>query len=276
MTLIVALRTLDGIVLAGDTLATVSSSRNVMLKADVNCPSCANRFGISIEDQLARMPATTLSYAQKIFPFLGNYGVGVHNAGQLAGQTVYFWMRLLESQLRDEGWKPTSVLDVAEKIGTRAHELAKQEVPNLEQALDDWRIVGFQVSGYTGMEARTVHVGIGRETSFAEESGLGLSTAGETQMVKLLFETAAADEDDKPMLDQFALQDGVDYAKFLIQTSASFQRFSRKAATVGGSIDICLITPFDGFRWIRQTPLALMLGEQEWPERWTKQQSRQA
>jgi hypothetical protein len=261
LTLVVALRSLDGIVLAGDTLSTVNSSRNVTVKADVTCPSCSTRIGVSIEDQTARMPSSTLSHAQKIFPFLGRYGVGVHNAGQLAGQTVYFAMRLLQSELRKKPWEPESVLRVAEKIGERAHALARQEVPNLPQAADDWLLVGFQVSGYTNLDAQTVHVRVGREVSYGVEEGLGLSAAGESEITRLLFETAAKDEHDKPMIDQFALQDAIDYAEFLIQTTANFQRFSRKAPTVGGSTDISLITPFDGFRWIRRTQLAEMLGE---------------
>lgn len=53
----------------------------------------------------------------------------------------------------------------------------------------------------------------------------------------------------------FSLQDAIDYSKFLIRTTADFQRFSGNMPTVGGEIDIALVTNHRGFRWIAQKEL---------------------
>jgi hypothetical protein len=47
--------------------------------------------------------------------------------------------------------------------------------------------------------------------------------------------------------------------KFLIQTTADYQRFSGRLQTVGGDIDIALITNRNGFHWIAQKALYQML-----------------
>jgi hypothetical protein len=61
----------------------------------------------------------------------------------------------------------------------------------------------------------------------------------------------------------FSLQDAVDYAKFLIRTTADWQRFLGKFPTVGGDIDVALITNQAGFRWLEQKPLYRMLEREE-------------
>ena len=59
----------------------------------------------------------------------------------------------------------------------------------------------------------------------------------------------------------FSLQDAIDYASFLIRTTSEYQRFSGKWQTVGGDIDIALITNRNGFQWIKQKPLYKMLAQ---------------
>ncbi len=60
-------------------------------------------------------------------------------------------------------------------------------------------------------------------------------------------------------VDMFSLQDAIDYAKFLIRTTADYQRFSGRMPTVGGEIDVALITNRHGFRWIAQKSLYQLL-----------------
>src|ERR687892_711229 len=83
MTLIVSLRIPDGIVLAGDSLSTLMSGTEVQGDIDIVCPQCGHQHVQTAKLQVAALPATTLAYAQKIFPFLGEFGVGTSGAGQL-------------------------------------------------------------------------------------------------------------------------------------------------------------------------------------------------
>jgi hypothetical protein len=47
------------------------------------------------------------------------------------------------------------------------------------------------------------------------------------------------------------LQDAIDLAEFLVQTAIGFTRFRAGSPTVGGPIEIAAITKHDGFMWVR-------------------------
>lgn len=46
------------------------------------------------------------------------------------------------------------------------------------------------------------------------------------------------------------VQDAIDLARFLAETTVSFVRFLPGANTVGGVLDVATVTKFEGFRWI--------------------------
>ena len=48
------------------------------------------------------------------------------------------------------------------------------------------------------------------------------------------------------------LQDAIDYAIFLIRTTIDYQRFATMVPTVGGDIDVAIITHHGGFQWIQE------------------------
>ena len=63
----------------------------------------------------------------------------------------------------------------------------------------------------------------------------------------------------EPVIGALSLQDAVDYAEFLIQSTMGVQRFANMIPTVGGEIDIALITNYTHFRWIKAKSLARMI-----------------
>lgn len=48
------------------------------------------------------------------------------------------------------------------------------------------------------------------------------------------------------------LQDAIDLAEFLVQTTIGFSRFKPGAPTVGGPIELAAISKHEGFRWIKR------------------------
>ena len=50
------------------------------------------------------------------------------------------------------------------------------------------------------------------------------------------------------------IQDAIDLARFLVETTAGFVRFavSKQPKTVGGPVEIATITKHEGFRWIQR------------------------
>ncbi len=48
------------------------------------------------------------------------------------------------------------------------------------------------------------------------------------------------------------IQDAIDVARFLVETTIEFSRFMPGAPTVGGPVEIAAITKHEGFKWVRR------------------------
>lgn len=48
------------------------------------------------------------------------------------------------------------------------------------------------------------------------------------------------------------IQDAIDLAEFLVQTTMGFSRFTPGASTVGGPLEIAAITKHEGFKWVKR------------------------
>src|SRR5690348_1209101 len=100
MTLIVSLIIPDGIVIAGDSLATIIQYGTAAQgDVDVTCPNCQHKHTVPATLPSIPVPSTSFPYAQKIFPFDRTYGIGTAGAGQLNGKSIYFLMRQLEREI---------------------------------------------------------------------------------------------------------------------------------------------------------------------------------
>ena len=70
------------------------------------------------------------------------------------------------------------------------------------------------------------------------------------------------DNVDSPMLvtPGMPLLDAVDVARFLMETSLAFERLraDRQLKTIGGPVDLAIITRHDGFRWVQRKRLPVV------------------
>lgn len=255
MTLIVSLRTSDGIVIAGDSLSTMRGNMQMDLDIKHKCSSCGHEDKSKVKMPGPPVNLSTLSYAQKVFPFMDNFGVGTFGIGQLSGQTIHFAVRKLEKELKDSKTKVDTLAGAADTIGKMIFDLLKMQEPNWKKIPKDKGVVGFQIVGYHDGEPRTIGVSVGSKVRINTAKDLGMTPSGKTEIVDILGKFYQANNAESPALMAFSLQDAIDYAEFLINTTADHQKFSQTLATVGGDIDVALVTPFDGFRWIRQKPL---------------------
>jgi hypothetical protein len=73
-------------------------------------------------------------------------------------------------------------------------------------------------------------------------------------VVRVLVQTIAQGGDENPLLSPtMPIQDAIDLADFLVDTTIRWNRFSiGKFKTVGGPVDIAAITKHEGFRWIKR------------------------
>ncbi len=230
------------------------------LKGDltVTCPQCGHEHKVSAELGGGSFPSTTLSYAQKVFPFWEVYGVGVFGAGLLMGKTPYFAVRELESECRAAGNGPADLNEATEKIADRfktlVHGQVASEGKSVEAFPDGWSPIGFQGVGYLEGKATSLVVRIGKDVVTERHQGPGANMAGDTKVVETI-SSLYKEPTEKPVIENFSLQDAVRYAEFLISTTASHQRFSRTIPKVGGEIDVGLVTPFEKFTWIKRKRL---------------------
>ena len=265
MTLIVSLRIPDGIVIAGDSLATMINQMELQGDIEIDCPECGHKHIIHPKLPFAT-PATTFSFAQKVFPFMKKFGVGTFGLGMLTGKSIYFAIRQLEQKLTQlpPTDQPQGVTHAAEKIGENIHSLLIQQIESEGKRISDMPDasypLGFQVVGYDDDIATTVEVHIGKEVKIRQQTTPGCTFSGQGEVVQAIW-SLYKNPTHQPPFNIFSMQDAIHYAKFLIDTTASHQQFSKMIPTVGGSVDVALVTPFDNFRWIQQKNLGKVLGD---------------
>ncbi len=173
MTLIVSLIVPDGIVIAGDSLSTMIGQTEFQGTSDVTCPKCQHQHEIQHNVPLPPVPMTTFSYAQKVFPFCKNFGIGTFGMGLVAGKSIYFAIRSLEHRvLNGDMYKPTNVTEVSKVIGDEIYKLLikqlKQENVPLETLSPNSFPLGAQVVGYDGTDPKIFEVNIGRNVECRE------------------------------------------------------------------------------------------------------------
>jgi hypothetical protein len=120
--------------------------------------------------------------------------------------------------------------------------------------------VGYHIAGYRREDrAQVPHVLVGhtvREPGLrrvnADESGntqYGITRAGDTLIANRLI-----DANYLPLFTAMPLQDAVDYAIHLIRSTIDTMRFEPRFPSVGGPIDVLVVTP-DGLRWVERKEL---------------------
>lgn len=78
-----------------------------------------------------------------------------------------------------------------------------------------------------------------------------LTQAGINAQDALILTQKLAQSSQAQLLEpSMPVQDAIDLARFLAETTVSFVRFLPGANTVGGDLDIATVTKFEGFRWI--------------------------
>jgi hypothetical protein len=270
MTLNVSLRVPDGIVLASDSLATLMQRIDQKMNVTVTCPGCGNRFEQKdIQTPPMSVPSSTWPYAQKMFPLqrrlgLATYGSGFVNSRSIYNHIIELTPRFPHADDNTAGLEEMAQFIVEYFTNQLRIECQKASIDiNLQP--DNWWPFGFQLVGFT-KDANgdpvpgTYLLRIGKNSHSQRYDSIGCTWSGDGSVVALLWPksgTGAAN------FAAFSLQDAIDYAKFLIKTTADFQRFSGRLPTVGGEIDIALITNHRGFRWIAQKELYRILDRED-------------
>lgn len=262
MTLIVSVRSADGIVIAGDSLSSLNRQININQPGKITCPQCQHEHTVTANFQ-GNVRESTFSHTEKVLPFLKKYGIGIFGSGIIGGNSVNFLIRAFEHRVKESGRAINSVTQLAEEIGISLHELLKKQLEIEKQPLDKFPdnhiFLGFQIVGYDKLQPKTIEVLLGKDVKFQSFDRLGCSASGSKEVVEAIWNLNQTIVDTNPIYEIFSLQESIDYVDFLISSTIAFQRFSPRTPTVGGEIDIALVRPFDKFQWIRQKPLGELL-----------------
>ncbi len=123
---------------------------------------------------------------------------------------------------------------------------------------------GFHVGGYEGTEQILFQVLVDKEeVRRVNPAGTqGAAWAGESDILTRLLQPLHEERNGKfnplPYFQIpwgfFTLQDAVDFAEFAIKATADAMRFMPRPKTVGGPIDILVVTPEKGF-WVNRKEL---------------------
>lgn len=262
MSLVVSLRIADGLVLAADSLSTVHGRMSVAADLKVKCPKCNKEMELK-DIKMPPIPtaSSTRSFAQKIFPFGEKFGVASWGMSILNRKTIYFHMKELEEKSKNT--KFDSVNELAQQLKRYFSGEIEKQIKDLKQAPDSFYALGFQIVGYDKeLTGKTIEVNIGKKSRIRIHEGIGCTVSGDIKVVVQLWGLGEQIPAQRTNYHSFSLQDAIDYAEFLINTTTTYQRFANILPTVGGEVDIALITPFRKFAWIKSKKLTRILEEE--------------
>lgn len=287
MTLIVSMRVPDGIVLGGDSLATFPGAVGLKMDTEGECPHCGHEHPqVDLQERLvarvecpdcsqpydipgvqippAPITRSTASYAQKVFPFLDVYGVGIFGSPALGSKTIFNQLKGLERKWRpelaaaDTAPEAVGVSEVAQKIFAFVSEKFEEAFPGPQRALLPQPVImGLHVVGFDSPDdptGKSYVLEFGHDDEMRCEDGLHPTYSGDTRIVDGMLSVWHS-LGMLPAPGGFSLQDAVDYSEFLVSMTATAQRFATMIPTVGGEVDIALITSYAGFQWIKVKPL---------------------
>ena len=264
VTLNVSLIVPDGIVIGCDSLLTVNQPITQQMNVNGTCPKCNENVEIkNVQVPPVNVPSSTFPYAQKLFPIKSRFAMAVYGMSAINGRSVYSHSLEINAQLP----QPVDGADYLETVknfilnyfdGQFVAECQKHGINPLMQP-DGWFPFGCQLVGFSkeanGDPIAKIHlIQIGKGSK-AEVFATPCYVTGDISVVLMLWPTGVMDANT----GAFSLQDAIDYVRFLIRTTSDRQRFSGRLPTVGGEIDIALVTARGGFKWIAQKELYRML-----------------
>jgi hypothetical protein len=260
MTLAIALRVPDGLVIAADSLMTTIGHVEIKAEIETECPNCNKKFKLDkLTPPPIPVPSSTSAYAQKVFPFLDYCGVATFGQAILNEKTIYYHVKMIEKAQKEEKLTATQVSDILYNYFNKEVE---KHYKDFDKAPPDFKPLGFLIAGYDGDTSKTIIVHIGKKSKKETIVKSGCTFGGDGAVVNQLWALSKSSPQQSTNYAAFSLQDAIDYSEYLINTTANFQRFANMIPTVGGEVDIGLITPFRPFTWIKCKSLTKKLEKQ--------------
>lgn len=233
MSFLIAVHVNEGIVLASDRRTTYTNTKKM---GDI----IVERIGIH-----------TTNTTDKTFLCPNGTGISTCGDSSIQGKPI---TGFIKEMIRTHIFKDTLVENIPQIILEYFNNLS--HVPDT-----NFIVAGYQESYGTTKEQKIYKVRVkSKQVETIDTAGQGATWDGETTTLTRLIKDVAIKTDSGTYLDlpfedilwgYFTLQDAVDFARYAVETTIQTMRFKNMVETVGGSVDILVLTP-EETRWLQK------------------------
>lgn len=235
MSFLIAVHVNEGIVLASDRRTTYTNTQTIDNKT-------VQRIGIH-----------TTNSTDKTFICPNGAGISCCGDASLLGKPI---TGFIQDMIRSEISEECQIKDIPQLIIDYFGKLSV--IPDTI----------FVVAGYDSVDGQKVQTIFklnvkSKKTERIDTSSQGATWDGETLTLTRLIQNVAVKTVDNHYLDlpfeeilwsYFTLQDAIDFARYAVETTIQTMRFKNVVETVGGAVDVLVITP-DKTAWLQKESL---------------------
>ena len=233
MSFLIAVHVNEGIVLASDRRTTYTNTR---------------QNGLEIIHDIG---VHSTNSTDKTFICPNNVGISTCGDASLMGKPITGY---IQNMIRTKIESDCAISDMPQIIIDYFNEL--DIVPNT-----NFIIAGYEKSDKSLQKIYKVNVK-NKTVEEIDTSGQGATWDGETLTLTRIVQNVAVKDENKYidlpseeiLWGYFTLQDAIDFARYAVETTIQTMRFKNVVETVGGNVDILIITP-DEVRWIQKEEL---------------------
>ncbi|MBN2010843.1 hypothetical protein JW960_15960 [candidate division KSB1 bacterium] len=262
MSLGIAVLTEEGVVLATESLGTLLTTKYQAIeltcnecgfegKPNISCGKCNKILG-PVPTLSHEKPVSHTYHCQKLFQINSYVGLITIGKTKISGIKIqhrlhYFLTWLQEKQIIDDYCQ-----NIAEHWITYCK---KGKILTNHSGRNEFIFAGIKSKG--SLEPYSTKITIEDDTIQVEtQLDFGLIMAGSCDVIDKIFGENGI---KYYPVKEFPLQDAVAFVEFLIKTQIGVEKYMNRISRVGGEIDIALIHPIYGFKWVKQKKLQQIL-----------------
>jgi hypothetical protein len=173
------------------------------------------------------------------------FGISLYDMSLIGGQPVESFIQRFEADLLN----PEDDID---SVGDKLISFLRERQPTASVGM---HLAGYRRQGRSNIPVvlvgHTIKETTLRRVNMSEggEVRYGIVRAGDVSVANRLIDSKSL-----PVFAAMPLQDAVDYAIHIIRATIDTLRFEPRPPTVGGAIDVLVITP-EGTRWVQRKEL---------------------
>ncbi len=264
MSLGIVLLTDEGLVLASESLGTLMGIEHQKLnikckcghegEPNMACPKCEKLLG-SPPPLSRSYPASHTYHCQKLFKISKNVGLIIVGSPEIGPVKAQQFVSLFIEHLEDS--EALSEIYAEAAIDKLKALIVDMDILKTNPHRTELILAGLQAKEKLVPYAKSIiiekdkiHDGIITE--------YGMHVAGVHDILDKMFGDGGI---QRYPIRAFPLQDSVEFAEFLLQTQIGVDKYTAIIPRVGGEIDIAVIHPNSGFKWVKQKYLQKILEE---------------